>query len=446
VPVERLSALDASFLSAETSNAHMHVGWAATFAPPEDGEMPTFGEIRAHIAARLPADSRYRQRLAAVPFGVHQPAWVTDERFDIDRHLRRTAADDLQAIVDAVMSESLPRDRPLWQIWVADRLADGRLGLVGKMHHCMVDGLAAVQLSSALLDLDDERRPVPIGPVREAAGEEPDPFALLAGGVLDRIGEQARLAQASLRALGDPLAIPRATRRFVRTLANAALPVAPRSALNRPSSPQRHLARLTRPLDDLRAIGRRFDTTVNDVLLASVAGALHRFLPESEALKVMVPVNVADRDGALGNHISFIFVELPCEEPDPVVRLMRINRDTASSKLAGEPADADTVLQMLGFAPRRFQRAMTGVVSHPRLFNLTVSNIPGPRAPLYLRGCRLEAAWPVVPLAEGHAVSVGMTTVCDTACFGVYADRSALPEADALAGLIDRAIDELEAS
>jgi hypothetical protein len=125
---------------------------------------------------------------------------------------------------------------------------------------------------------------------------------------------------------------------------------------------------------------------------------------------------------------------------------MRIHRDTTSSKLAGEPADADSVLQALGYAPRRFQRAMSGFVSHPRLFNLTVSNIPGPRIPLYLRGCRLEAAWPVVPLAEGHAVSVGMTTVGDTACFGIYADRSALPDADELAVLIDIAIDELAAS
>jgi WS/DGAT/MGAT family acyltransferase len=263
---------------------------------------------------------------------------------------------------------------------------------------------------------------------------------------MDRLGEQARFAQAYFRALGDPLALPRATRRFVRTLANAALPVAPRSALNGPSSPQRHLARLSRPLADLRAVSRRFDTTVNDVLLAAVAGGLHRFLPEPAALKAMVPVNVVDRDGELGNHISFIFIELPCEEPDPVVRLMRIHRATSSSKLAGEPADAESVLQTLGYAPRRFQRAMSGFVSHPRLFNLTVSNIPGPRIPLYLRGCRLEAAWPVVPLAEGHAVSVGMTTICDTACFGIYADRAALPDADDLAALIDMAIDELAGS
>ena len=152
MPTTRLSALDASFLEVESATAHMHVGWAATFAPRGDGRRPTYNELLDHIAARIGRAPRYRQRLARVPFGFHDPEWADDDAFDPADHVRASDAERLDELVADVLSRPLARDRPLWELWIADRLADGRVGMVGKAHHCMVDGIAAVELSTMLLD------------------------------------------------------------------------------------------------------------------------------------------------------------------------------------------------------------------------------------------------------------------------------------------------------
>ena len=444
---ERLTPLDASFLNAETPSAHMHVGWVARFSPPADGAgLPGFGELRAHVAARLDRAPRYRQRVEEVPLGVNQPVWIDDPDFDLDLHLRHSIATDLDTLADAVFSRPLARDRPLWEIWIADRLDGGELGLVGKLHHCMVDGLAAVELGSMLLDLEPER-----GPLGRARRFEriplPEPAGLFAEGVADRVEEQVRLAGGIVRGMLTPWKLPASGVRMAATLARATFPIAPPSPLNQEGSGERLLAHCARPLDDLRGVRKAFDVTVNDVLLAAVAGGLRAFLQargeEPGALKAMVPVSVRDSGQDLGNHISFMFVELPCGQDDPVARLMQVHRDTSARKRMGDPDGAEAALNALGHAPGIVQRAMTGLVSSPRMFNLVVSNIPGPRVPLYLRGCKLETAWPVVPLAEGHALSVGMTTVDDLACFGLYADAAVLPDVDELAVQVDRAVDEL---
>ena len=448
MPVERLTPLDASFLEAETPLAHMHVGWVARFSPPADGaDLPSFPELRAHVAARLDRAPRYRQRIESVPLGVNQPVWVDDPQFDLDRHLRRSIVTDLDSLADAVFSQPLERDKPLWEIWVADRLDSGELGLVGKLHHCMVDGLAAVELGSMLLDLEPER-----GPLGRARRFErvplPEPADLFAEGVAERVEEQVRVVGGAMRGLLTPWRLPAAGVRMAATLARAALPPAPASALNRPGSGARRLAHASRELDELRSVRQAFEVTVNDVLLAAVAGGLRSFLlgrgEEPLPLKAMVPVSVRGEDGGeLGNRISFMFVELPCDIDDPVVRLMQVHRDTALRKRLGDPDGAESALQALGHAPRIVQRAMTGLVSSPRMFNLVVSNIPGPRVPLYMRGCRLETAWPVVPLAAGHGLSIGMTTIGDLACFGLYVDEAVLPDVDDLALHLEAAIDEL---
>src|SRR5438067_700317 len=159
MPAVRLSALDASFLTAETPAAHMHVGWASLFEPPDDGPRPGFDELREHVAARLHRAPRYRQRLARVPFGVHDPVWVDDEAFGIEHHVLRGDTSDLAGLVDRAMSSQLERSRPLWELWIAERLDDGRIGVVGKAHHCMVDGLAAVELSSLMCDPEPDPAP-----------------------------------------------------------------------------------------------------------------------------------------------------------------------------------------------------------------------------------------------------------------------------------------------
>src|SRR5947199_3935069 len=156
----RLSTLDASFLEVESPSAHMHVGWASLFRPPLDSGRPTFGEVRDHIAGRMARAPRYRQRLAPVPFDVSNPVWVDDEEFNVDRHVHHTLAGGISEVTDGVMSVPLDRERPLWEMWVADRLQDGRIGVVGKAHHAMIDGLAAVQMASLVLDVTPEPAPV----------------------------------------------------------------------------------------------------------------------------------------------------------------------------------------------------------------------------------------------------------------------------------------------
>src|SRR5215213_455401 len=450
MPPERLSALDASFLAVEGPSAHMHVGWAATFEPPAD--RPDFDTLFEHIAGRLNRAPRYRQRLAPDPLGLNAPLWVDDEDFDPAEHIHRSAAEDLAQLADAVLSEPLRRDRPLWEFWIADRLLDGRIGLVGKAHHCMVDGIAAVELGSLLLD------PAPDESVPHEADEHdwlpapaPNTLELLARGAWDRTREQLGLLRYPLAVARSPLALPGLGLRTARALAGAVLPVAPPSPLNEPGSPARHLATARRPLSELRQVAKAHGVKVNDVLLAAVAGALRRHAERADErprdLKAMVPVNVRAEDpGELGNRITFMFVELPASVADPVVRLELVADATRSRKESGVPEDADAALKALSHAPLPVQKAAAHALASPRVYNLVVSNIPGPRLPLYLRGCRLHDAYPVVPLSARHALSVGMTTIGEHACFGLYADAATLPDSDALADDLDAALDELRAT
>src|SRR4051794_6567513 len=354
MPNLRLSPLDASFLEVESATAHMHVGWAATFSPPEDAPRPSFEELRDHIGARLGRAPRYRQRLASVPLGISEPAWVDDDDFDLARHVLPASAGDLASVVDAVMSVPLERERPLWELWLAPELEDGSIGLVGKAHHCMVDGIAAVELATMLLDL----QPEPTAGDHDGWRPRPVPgrLELLMRAAGERAAQQARLLNIPLELLRAPrrvLELPSMAMELGLTLSRSLFPLAQPSALNRPSSPLRHLAPLRRPLDDLRLIKERTGTTINDVILAACAGGLAGYLSErgdhAASLKAMVPVNVRDEgaEGDLGNRISFMFVELPCGELDPLQRLGAVHESTMMRKAAGDPQGTDAALQAL---------------------------------------------------------------------------------------------------
>jgi diacylglycerol O-acyltransferase / wax synthase len=446
----RLSALDASFLAVESPTAHMHVGWAAVFDPPKDGTRPSFEALREHISRRLGRSARYRQRLEVVPLGVHDPVWVDDERFDLGHHVLAAESSSLSEVVDQAMSQPLVRSRPLWELWIAPHLADGRIGVVGKAHHCMVDGLAAVELAALMLDPDEDPRPVEPEPWRP----EPPPGwgSLLGRALVDRAREQLELLGWPARALFSPrrlARLPGDAGRATSALIHAFATAAPESPLNEPISAVRHLAMVSRPLAELGRIKQRYGTTINDVVLAACAGAVRRYLTDHDespiALKALVPVSVRNSaDGSvLGNRIVFMFMELPCQEPDSVTRLVEINRVTRERKRAGEPRGAEAVFEIVSHGPHLVQRALTRLVSSPRTFNLVVSNIPGPREPSFMNGCRLTEAYPVVPLADRHALSIGVSTVGDRACFGLYADRRSLPDSELLARELDREIDEL---
>jgi diacylglycerol O-acyltransferase len=446
----RLTSLDSSFLAVESQTAHMHVGWVALFSPPKEAPTPTFEELREHVGGRLGRAPRYRQRLASMPFDVHDPIWVDDQHFDIEQRVRHTAASRIAPVVDSVMSTPLDRDAPLWQLWIADRLSDGRVGIVGKAHHCMVDGIAAVEMAALLLDPTTE--PPPPESDNWQASPAPSRKTMFAEALRDRTTEALGLLRIPARLVRSPNRISGAlgdARRAARTLVHSFSSPAPPSMLNGPISPMRSLASAQRPLEDLRIVKQRFRTTINDVVLAASSGGMRRFL-ESHGeppirLKTMVPVNLRDGNGAgeLGNRISFVFVDLPCDEPDPVRRLLSVHGAMSDRKRAREPEGGDLVLKALGYTPHRVQHLASRMVASPRAFNLVVSNIPGPREPLYMLGCELEEAYPIVPLADRHSVSIGVTTIKDSAFFGIYADRWSLPDAELLARYIDEAIEEL---
>src|SRR4051794_1052427 len=447
MPPQRLSALDASFLDVETPSAHMHLGWAASFEPSE-GRAPGFHELRAKLETRLARTPRFRQKLVRVPLGISEPVWVDDDEFDPRRHVIRDPSADLSEVVERAMSHPLERDRPLWEMWIADDLADGRIGLVGKMHHCMVDGIAAVELASLLFDSDEEttegdwHAPPPTTGrdlVRTGAAGTARDVGSVARSLLGTLASPTRMLELG----GDAL---RAAGVVGRTLVPA--PAAPVSS-GEPLSPDRHLGTLARDVSELRAVRTRFDCTLNDVLLAAVAGALRTFLRRSGEspvrLRALVPVNVrpVHQGPDLGNRISFMLVDLPCEEPEPARRIRLVQEQVTLRKRSGDARATDTLLKALAWAPGVVKKAAARAVASPRMFNISVSNIPGPMdAELTLAGCRLVEAYPIVPLAEGHSVSIGMTTVGHKAFFGLYADRRAL-DADELAADLNAANDEL---
>jgi diacylglycerol O-acyltransferase len=338
----------------------------------------------------------------------------------------------------------------MWELWIAERLDDGRMGVVGKAHHCMVDGIAAVELAALLLD--PEANAPPDEPDRWRPEPAPSAPRMILDGLFDVGGRGLELATAPVRLATSPARLtdlPALAQRAGRALAHSLVPTKPIGPFNDPISPYRHLATVHRPLEDLRLAKRTFRTTINDVVLAVSAGGVRSFLEgrgqEPARLKAMVPASVRAKDGGgeLGNQISFLFLELPCDEPDPITRLREIHAATRERKEASEPEGADAVLELLGFAPSPIQRAVARIMASPRTFNFVVSNIPGPTEPMYMLGCRLREAYPVVPLADRHAVSIGFTTVAGEAFFGVYADRDALPDADTLAKALDESLDEL---
>ncbi|MDQ4049764.1 MAG: wax ester/triacylglycerol synthase family O-acyltransferase [Actinomycetota bacterium] len=444
----RLSALDEAFLSLEAPHAPMHVGWAALFTPPSSGPRPSFEALSAHIEGRLGRAPRYRQKLVDVPLGLGEPVWVDDPGFDIADHVRRAHSVDFGALVDEVMSTPLVHDRPLWELWIAEHLDDGQIGVVGKAHHCLVDGLAAVELMALLLDLTPETEVAEQEPWLPAS--RPSALELAGAAVSDQIDRAIALALRPLAWARSPsrlLEVPEQALRTARAVAHTTLPPATPSGLNGPMSSERHLAFGSRPFEDLTAIKKRFGTTVNDVLLAASAGALRGLLQDRGerplAAKAMIPVSVGDTEERWGNRIAFLFLALPCEEPDPLWRLRDVHVAMRERKRSGEPDGAEALLAGLSYAPRTVRRLASRALASPLLSNLTISNIPGPRVPMYLMGCEAVSAYPVVPLTDGHGISVGMTTIHERACFGVYAQAGLAADADRLLGGINQAIDEL---
>ena len=348
---------------------------------------------------------RYRQKLAPVPFNLNAPEWVDDESFAIERHLY-WAPGPLPGLVDEVMSMPLRRDRPLWEMWICQEPEDNRFALIGKAHHCMVDGIAAVELGSLLLDTSPEAR---LAARRSPGARSPSPAAsgCWCAGCGTCWRPRRALLRAPVRVATSPARAARSVAggaaRVTRAVGHSLLSGAPSSALNRSLSPLRRLAWAERPLEDLSRIKQAYGTTINDVMLAAVAGGMRTYLAEHGeepvALKAMVPVSVRSDDDVLGNHISFVFAELPCDIPDPLSRLYRVHDTMSSRKQHREPEGADLALKAAQLGPGIVQSAFSRVIASPRTYNLVVSNIPGPAgADVHARlpaGIRLPGRAPV---------------------------------------------------
>jgi diacylglycerol O-acyltransferase / wax synthase len=456
---ERLTALDASFLHLETRNAHMHVAWAASLRPHAKRPRPTVRSLRTAVSGRLALLPRFRQRIATDPLGVAEPRWVDDGDFDIRRHVVRLGrADEVLSrerfaeLCDAVLSKPLNRAHPLWELYLAPQLEGGGIGLVCKLHHAMVDGKSAVEVATLLFDTDPDAAPRPH--VDWEPAPEPSPARLTIEALGERGSEQLRAARGLVRLAGSPRAsgnrISDTLRRTALAVGEDLLRPAPSSFLNTEIGPRRTLqrARLSRAqVDRVRA---HCGATINDVCLTVVAGALRDLSLERNrpplGLKAMVPVSVRgdDETADLGNRITFAFIELPVDVFSPLRRLDAVQQQTRAFKRSGRPAGTQALVDAIGVLPIVVRKRAAQMMASQRAYNLVVSNIPGPPCSVYMLGAELEEAYPVVPLSEKHALSIGIFSYGEHLHFGIYADPDALPEAVHLGGAISSSFRALE--
>ncbi len=456
--VDRLSPLDVSFLYFEEPTTPMHVGAVAVFRASETGF--DLDRLIRLISARIAFVPRYRQRIRWVPGRLANPVWVDDEDFDVSYHVRRSAIPrpgtdaQLAELVARVQSRPLDRTRPLWEMYLVEGLSDDRFAIISKTHHAMVDGVGAVDIGQVILDASPDARVPPPDTWRPTV--EPSWVELVAGAVAETVrrptalvdtvrGGMTELSSTAGRVLG-------AAGGLLAAATSAARP-APESPLNAVIGEQRRYAVLSLDLDDHRRIRKAHDCTVNDVVLATITGALRAWLltrgekvGPATTVRVLVPVSVrTDDDIVGGNRVSSFLVDLPVGEPSAVMRLHQVSYRMQAHKETGQAVGAEALAGLAGFAPPTLHSLGARVASglSKRWFNLVVTNVPGPQQPLYAGDARMLAAYPVVPLAKGQALSIGLTSYDGQVFYGLNADRDAMPDVDVLAQCLEDALTEL---
>jgi diacylglycerol O-acyltransferase len=450
----RLSPLDGSFLRLESPHSHMHVGFSAVFAAPSGRARPSVEALRERAAGRLHEVPWCRWRLDPAPLGLSEPRWVDDVRFDLTAHIvALTPPDDrvsyasFEALRSTVLSAPLDRARPLWQIFLVPQLEDGRVGMIGKIHHALVDGLAALQIVSLIVDPEPDAASQPplAWQPRERLGW---PLDTISRTFADAIGA---LQAAATAAAHPPMSVANAVRAGKQLLGAAAdevLSPAPPSALNRPIGARRTLVGHHAGRDELRA-ARRAGGTLNDVGLAAVAGAVRALLQHdgerpTQPLKAMVPVSMRRvGDTAAGNQISMITIGLPVHLGSAIERLCWVRDQTGRIKQQDRPDGTHKLYQAAGLLPAPLRSPAAKAMATARQFNLTVSQSPAPRGSLFLLGCELEEVYSVVPITAGHALAIGMVRYRQELFFGCYADPDALPQVHQLPALIEAELREL---
>ena len=464
---DRLSSLDTSFLHLEEAATPMHVGSVMVFDAPAGGF--DYENLVTLISERIAHVPRYRQRIKQVPGGLANPVWVDDRHFDMSYHVRRSALprpgsdEQLEELVARIQPRPLDRSRPLWEVYLVEGLAEDRFAIITKSHHSLVDGISAVDIGNVLVDGNPRAAEGVLTTWR--ARPEPGAVELVVGAVTEAVRTPSQVVDTVHNGVVD------LTRAFgkvatvagdvISTVARMSRP-APTSPLNASVGRARRYVMIGTDLEDYRTVRARLgqgsfaeEVSVNDVILATIAGAFRSWLltrGESvypgTTIRAMVPVSVHDgSDAPTGAQMTACFVDLPVGEPGPSMRLHQIAFAMRQQMEGGarRAIAADTLAGLAGFAPPTMHALgarLGGMVSR-RLYNVVITNVPGPQTPLYTSGCQMVSTYPVTPLGPGQALSIGLTSYDGGVYYGLYADRDAMPDADVLGrGIVD-ALQEL---
>ena len=460
---EPLSYLDASFLALETRTSHMHVAGVALFdAAPlkgEDGGID-IARIRAHVASKLQYIPRYRQRLDWVPYD-RRPVWVDDQHFALDYHLRHSSLPrpgtetQLKHLAGRIVSTPLDRNKPLWELWVIEGVEDDRFAIIAKIHHCMIDGVSGIDLTTILLNV------IPSSDVDESPGWVPRPAptptqlavaeaARLTRKVIDRLSNLSDTVRQGV-ALTDRTMDKTAA--ALSSLRSGWLTTTDRTPLNPDIGPNRRFDWTELPLPAVKAVKDSLGGSVNDVVLAITAGAVRRFLIDDRdydvsdvEYRVMNPVSTrrADQRGALGNQVAMWLLDLPIQEPDVHSRYEMIKERTRNLKKTNQAVGAAALVELSSGTPITLLSLANRVVgSKMRPFNMTVTNIPGPQFPMYLLESEMIANYPMVPLWAQHGVGIALFSYNGRLLWGIHADYDTLPDSDRFLDAIQESFREL---
>lgn len=452
---DRLSAIDASFLHQEKQSSHMHVGALVIF----EGPAPSHDEFSAHIESRLQLVPRYRQKLAVPRFEMGRPFWVDDPSFNLDYHVRHTALpkpgsdDQLRQLAGRIFSQRLDRSKPLWEIWLIQGFEGSKFAIISKTHHALVDGVAGVDIATVLFDL----QPVPPEIGEQEAwvpGPAPSEADLIAEGIKGLVRTPISLAGRALGAIGSPGRSLEQAREAAEGLGEvvwAGMNPAPDVPLNVPIGPHRRIRWVQSRLSDFKEIKDTLGGTVNDAVLAVVAGALGRWLrtrgvrTEGVELRALVPVSIRAKDehGQLGNRIAAMRGPLPVYVTDSVERLQQVQESMGNLKQSKQALGAEVIAGLTDFAPPTLLAQASRLNFSTRLFNLIVTNVPGPQFPLYLLGREMLEIVPVAFLPENHALAIAIMSYNGKVDFGLLADYDAMSDLEEFGVMLEDSLAEL---
>jgi len=453
--MDRLSALDASFLLLEDRVNHMHIGSVGIF----EGPRPAHDAVKAVVASKLPLVPRYRQRIRTVPLQLNWPVWVDDPHFNLNYHLRSTALpspggrSELRNLVGRIMSQQLDRTKPLWEMWIVEGLEDGRFAVVSRVHHCMVDGIAGTDLLAVLLDAEP-RSVVTEAPPFEPA-DEPSALELAREAVTSLVTHPYQQVRSMLAGSGGVQALQDGIREFARgvvSMLGLARPT-PSTSLNGAIGPHRRWDWANASLGDVKEIRRALGGTVNDVVLAVITNGFRELLlsrgedVSDRVVRTLVPVSVrtGDARGVYDNRVSAMFAALPVGIEDPAARLAAIRAQMDGLKESKQAVAGEILASLSGFAPSMLLTLGTRVAARvpQRNLNTVTTNVPGPQSPLYLCERRMLEVFPFVPLIPTTRVGIAIFSYCGALNFGITGDYDGAPDLDVLARGIEDGVAQL---